>query len=273
MKYLSDNAIQWAIDRLRKRSHPFLGITFLACKTARLPVGSTTRMRLDWIMRKHLNDHHRLAPRSDYYFQPFGGKRAWAGPQYPSSGLRSFNTGMFHRAFLHPKRTQEWGFVENYVNEIADVGRYLGDRVVLDIQAIAVWALKDREWSEHDTLAAVIDCFLESYRITNYERDILFSVDELVEREALHRGIFDERPPDLKNIAFRYGAPPDCGTAHDNGVNKKRARLLGLALSDVGPSNRLSMDLGERLIPLQFQVNPWGATGHARCVCPSESSS
>ena len=28
-----------------------------------------------------------------------------------------------------------------------------------------------------------------------------------------------------------------------------------------------------RLIPLQFQVNPWSATGYAPCVCPRESTS
>ena len=122
MKYLSDTAIQWAIDRLRKRSHPFLGIAFLACKTAGLPVGSTVRIRLDGVTQGHLDRCHRLAPRSDYYFQPFGGKKAWAGPHHPSKGLQSFNTGRFHRAFMHPKRTQEWGFVENYVDEIADAG-------------------------------------------------------------------------------------------------------------------------------------------------------
>lgn len=242
MKYLSDAAIQWAIDRLRKRSHPFLGITFLACKSAGLPVGSTARVRLDRVTREHLDRHHRLAPQSDYYFQPFGGKKAWAGPKYPSKGLQSFNTGKFGRAFRHPGGTQEWGFVENYVDEIADVGRY-----ALDIQAISVWVLKDRKWSDRDTLATVIDCFLESYRITKYERNNLFSMDgfgmadESVNGGASHRGIFDERPPDLIGIAFRYGAPPD------NKVDKKRSRLLGLELSDVGPSEKLSMDLGERL--------------------------
>ncbi len=242
MKYLSDAAIRWAIDRLRKGSHPFLGITFLACKSAGLPVGSTARVRLDRVTREHLDRHHRLAPQSDCYFQPFGGKKAWVGPKYPSKGLQPFNTGKFARAFRHPGGTQEWGFVENYVDEIADVGRY-----ALDLQAVSVWVLKDRKWSDRDSLETVIDCFLESYRITKYERDNLFSMDgfgmadELANEDVSHCGIFDERPPDLRGIAFRYGAPPD------NKVDKKRSRLLRLALSDVGPSKRLSMDLGKRL--------------------------
>ena len=182
------------------------------------------------------------AAKATVIFSRSAGRRRGWGQRYPSKGLQPFNTGKFARAFRHPGGTQEWGFVENYVDEIADVGRY-----ALDLQAVSVWVLKDRKWSDRDSLETVIDCFLESYRITKYERDNLFSMDgfgmadELANEDVSHCGIFDERPPDLRGIAFRYGAPPD------NKVDKKRSRLLRLALSDVGPSKRLSMDLGKRL--------------------------
>ena len=59
--YFSAEYILKAIDVLNS-VHPFHGITFLACKKAKLPVGEESEFPMDSQTKKFLEDYHRLDP-------------------------------------------------------------------------------------------------------------------------------------------------------------------------------------------------------------------
>ena len=61
--YLSDEDILRSIGTLN-RVHPFLGITFLACKKFELPVGRTAQISVDGLTKRHMDEYHRLSPDS-----------------------------------------------------------------------------------------------------------------------------------------------------------------------------------------------------------------
>ena len=161
MKYLAEESVRWAITRLQQGAHPFLGITFLACKAAGLPIGETRNISLDSITKGHLNRHHRLAPQSRYYFQPFSSRQFWVTEKYPSSGLQAINTQTFRSIFIHPKGSRRWGLVTDYVRQIVEVVNGLTGDGYPNLLAIAIWLQKHRGWEDHITLESVLSQFLE----------------------------------------------------------------------------------------------------------------
>ena len=167
MKYLSSNAVSWAISQLRKGSHPFLGITFLACKKAGLPVEETVHMKLDTLTKEHLKTHHRLDPQSKFYFQPFKSTKPWVAQKYPSSGLQAINTQTFRQVFIHKKGSQSWGFEGNYVEKISQAVRDSSGYKLIPLTAIAIWIGKNDVWEDEDSLNSVIKQFFEelSYNV------------------------------------------------------------------------------------------------------------
>ena len=123
MKYLSEEAIRWAVTALKRSAHPFVGITFLACKENKLPVGEAMTFRLDQYTREFMDKHHRLDEESRYYFQPFRSRQYWVNKKYPSSGLQAINTQTFSNVFLHKKSTNVWGFSDSYIDRILHILR------------------------------------------------------------------------------------------------------------------------------------------------------
>ena len=115
--FLSLKAIGSAVRALRG-VHPFHGITFLACKRFSLPVGTTTAVQMDGITKSFLIEHHRVDPESDWFYQPFKSSdtsKHWLSSDYASSGLQAINTQTVRDAFIHPARSREWGWADNYV--------------------------------------------------------------------------------------------------------------------------------------------------------------
>ncbi len=262
MKYLSSKSVAWAINELRKATHPFVGITFLACKDAELPVGRALSLSLDALTREHLDKYHRLDPQSDYYFQPFKSNKYWLTSTYASSGLQAINTQTFGNSFIHGKNTRTWGFHAHYVSIIAEVLDSLGAQGP-PLEAIAIWLGKSRPWNDVDTLSTVVRAFLESYRIDGAERDHLF-VDGAISDADDANGLFSEGAADLKSMAYDFQTPPDV-------PEEAGGALSGLRLRNIGPAQRLDVDFGERLTVIAgdnglgksflLEVGWWALTG------------
>ncbi|HGW6077687.1 TPA: hypothetical protein ACNIP2_004371 [Escherichia coli] len=108
--FFSQNAVLNAIVDLKK-VHPFFGITFLVCKKNNLPIGTSTQFALDAKNKCFLEEVHKIDPDSEYFYQPFTYQTSheWLNNNYASSGLQAINTQTFSAAFIHPKRTQQWG--------------------------------------------------------------------------------------------------------------------------------------------------------------------
>lgn len=240
MRYLSHNAIVWAIRELRRSSHPFLGITYLACKKANLPVGDTREIGLDAVTRDHLEDHHYLDPYSKYYFQPFRSNRYWFTVEgYPFGSLHVTDTQTFWPVFIRHKGMSQWGFTEDYVDTIGQIVNILPGFGALPLDAIAIWTGKNCVWHDSATLVSIIAWFEESYHITEAERTWLFTLSDPLSRPA-EGALFDDEPADLKFVAYEFRPPPDA-------PRERAGTLTAMHLAHIGPARKFALELGQRL--------------------------
>lgn len=259
---MTQAAIRWAIQELQKKSHPFLGISFLACKRQNLPVGKTYNISLDAITRSHLDQHHQLDPKTAYYFQPFKSNKPWVTPKYPSTGLQSTNTRSFGSAFVHRKGRKGWGFHKNYVHNIKAVVEEAPGYGPTSLLGLAIWIGKDRTWPDDVDISTVVQFLLERYRITPLERRILFA--------DTHTGtpikrLFTSEPADLCAVAHEFGLPPDA-------PSETLGALTSLQLLGVGPARQFSITFGDRLTLIAgdnglgktflLDTTWWALTGH-----------
>ena len=238
MMYLSGDAVSWSISELRKRSHPFLGVTFLACKKIGLPVGTTSPMSLDTETKKHLEEHHRLDPQSEFYFQPFKSNKPWVVRKYPSAGLQAINTQTFGQVFIHEKGSRHWGFKENYVEEIWQTIETSSNHGPIPLEAIAIWIGKNDVWGDEDSLTSIVDQFLKRYHITSEEKTKLFT--QVNTLDLIDSTLFNDQLTDLKAIAYDIGLPPDA-------PSETEGTLTTLYLRDIGPAKKFDLEFGERL--------------------------
>ncbi len=244
MTYISESAILQAMNKLKASTHPFLGITFLACKKFGLPVGKTVRVRLDAVTKKHLRKHHCLDADSKHFFQPFKSPKNWVKSDYASTGLQGTNTRTFGNVFLHERGSAEWGFAENYVDLMIRSGIRASRYQRTPLAAIAIWAAKDQEWPADTTLEGLVEDFLRRYDITPREqREFFSSVPSLTQLPMTAQGpppsLIQSEAPDLKAIAHRIEPPPD---AHE-----PEGTLAAIEVSGVGPADSLKLDFGKRL--------------------------
>ena len=236
--YLSHPIVRWSIEQLRERCHPFVGITFLASKQANVPVGTTRNMKLDSLTRRHLENHHRLDPDSEFFFQPFKSSRDsfWVASNYPSSGLQAVNTQTFSDVFLpRARRGRSWGFVSKYVEEIDRRIAGLGGYGRASIVALAVWLGKRQRWPDNVSIEFVVNWFRETYRLTDEEVDGLLDSSIVPPFAAVMDDFVD-----LKAVAYEFGLPADA-------PGQSEGTLQSIRLSDVGPAKDLRLDFGQRL--------------------------
>ena len=239
MTYVTESAIAAAINELKASTHPFVGITFLACKKFGLSVGKTVQVRLDKLTKQHLDRHHRLDPGTLHYFQPFKSRKNWLASDYASSGLQAINTQTFLSAFLHERGSAHWGFTKNYVQQIKSIMRR-GGYQRMPLSAIAIWTAKGRKWPPGTTLDSVVRDFLRRYRITLEEREALLSSGGQLRMTAREvPSPVQPAAPDLKAVAHRVEPPPDALV--------RPGTLTGVEAKGVGPADILRLDLGKRL--------------------------
>lgn len=236
MIYLSAEYILSAIKQLSP-VHPFLGITFLACKKDSLPVGIPVEFQMDNKTRGFMNSIHKICPYSEYYFQPYRTvkKKCWLATKYPSSGLQAINTQTFNSAFIHSRNSKEWCWSSDYVDQIADIA-VTNDKKRLPLSAIAIWVYKDRKWKDTNTIDDVISKFIKDYHITKEEIFKLFSDNT----EFPNVPAFQNKPVSWNQLSNSFVAPPDEKPDHEGTLSK-------LELVNVGPCDHVDMVLSPRL--------------------------
>lgn len=236
MPYLSAETISRAIGHLHRDVHPFVGITFLACKRAALPVGAETQISIDDLTRSHLDQYHLFADISDYYFQPFKSVKFWVERKYPSAGLQAINTQTFGEVFEHKKGAARWGFASNYVVVLAAKLRALRYRKKPRLIDLAIWIYKDIELDERASPRDLINTFVAEFKLTPEELQALFDSEEPTAAEF---AFTEPRPPALEYLKY-FDPAPDSPT--DVG-----GTLVELSLSHVGPVDELELELGDRM--------------------------
>jgi hypothetical protein len=233
--YLSTKTIVDSIERL-KYINPFYGITYLACKENNLPVGETKELSMDNLTKNFMEKVHKIHPTSMHYFQPYESNtsdKRWVVFRYPSTGLRSRNTKVFHMAFTHSALNRTWGWAKDYVDILAEKleGKLLS---ALDL---GIWFFKTNNWSEDTSYQNIIAEFFEYFHIGLDEQRKLFLP---IESSVLLRVDFQERVTTWNELRFYLPSPPDA-------VPERGATLSYLEINNAGPASQFIFEPGRHL--------------------------
>lgn len=235
MLYLSAEYILHAIELLAP-VHSFMGITYLTCKKHNLPVGHAIDFGMDNNTKDFMEQVHKIYPESEYYFTPYITIRDkhWIKPRYPSTGLQSLNTRTFKTAFIHKSRSKEWGWAANYIEILSSIGLQRGEKIPLT--ALSIWAQKEMEWEDTSSIEDVRKKFIMDYHLTPVELNTFFIEDD----EYPNCPAFQPDVYSWNQLSGIITAPPDAAP-------DKAGTLVRLALNNVGPTDRISIDFAQRL--------------------------
>lgn len=231
--YFSAEQIKRAITQLRA-VHPFFGITFLACKREGLPIGVPNELHLNKITKIHMDQHHRLNPSSNFYYQPFCQTGKWVRNDYPSSRLQTVNTQTFKGAFIHPPKKPQWGWAHDYINYLNQFISHNMQGKKIPAYALSVWLYKNEDVSEA-TPADLVLRFIEDYRI-HEEEEALFD----------QRMTISDGAPTETHVAAWHDLRPFVGRSPDE--LPVRGGMLGhLHIRGTGPAPELRMEPSEHM--------------------------
>jgi hypothetical protein len=214
--------------------NPFFGMSFLAFKENKIPVGAVQTLNFSVIAGNILTRHYR--PSSTYagFYNPFFTSRRenrWLSPRYGSTSLQRITKDTFSDALLHPSE-QEWGWRREYVRVLRD--RHLKEQRIPAFH-LAVWLFREDEWPDRVTPRRVTDRLVKQYKITDDEFDTLF--DDTHEPTPEWRSAAPISEAELLDyIGQPPGSPPSSGAA-----------LRSLEMRGVGPATRLNYEPAERL--------------------------
>lgn len=237
--YLTADAVVNAINTLSERVHPFVGITFLACKAHNLSVGREESVRVDSLTRDHLNKYHRLNRKSNFFFQPFKSIRWWVSPKYASSGLQTANTQTFSSVFLHKRKSSKWGFADDYLEQMQKILHENNMPERVPSLPLAVWIFKSIELHSATDPRNLLDLFYKNFRITDVERTELFD-DNLSNLPLTGDELFCDEPLAISSVLNSFDPAPDSEA-------ELGRTLTSLKIEYSGLSPKLELEFGERL--------------------------
>ena len=254
-QWLSARQIRDSLDRL-KRVHPYFGMTFLAFKAGRLPVGSQTDLNFSSVMRDFLQKYYKPSKSYSGYYNPFitsNPSNRWVTHKYPSGALQRITVDTFGAAILHTKKGTQWGWRPNYVEVLLGLQTHSATAPI-PILHLAVWLYRNDAYT---TAATLIDRFLYEFHIHPDEHG-LFNL-ETVE----HLSTSPHRLPD--RMLFRtIGWPP--GESHGDSIT-----IRSLQMREVGPAlalhyratPRLNLITGDNSLGKTFLLDCawWAITG------------
>ena len=234
--YISSQLVLRAIEEL-KRVHPFHGITFLVCKRKNLPVDNPVEFDMNSLTRQHMDDHHKLVPTSNFYFQPFrsNSPKHWLKHDYPSSGLQAINTQTFGPAFIHERRGKTWAWDIDYLSVLEE--RLAGGQKI-PAWALAVWLYRSRDWKIENNLKMLISFFINEYNITKAEYRKLFSAS--IPKNLGKVDIFVDSAYDWDELKHEIDPPPDA-------IPERGGTLASLHVHGTGPADDMFLQPARRL--------------------------
>ena len=145
----------------------------------------------------------------------------------------------FQSAFIHPKGGDIWGWQTNYLEELEQGLGHNRQRRKIPAFALAIWLYRERELPQQTNPENLLQTFLDEFRISDEERDVLFDVS--IPSEVAENTFLSPIPiswdDHLKPVA---GRPPDAKP-------ESGATLRYLELRAVGPSKNLKFEPAERL--------------------------
>ncbi len=253
--WLSAHQIRESLDRL-KRVHPYFGMTFLAFKARRLPVGNQTDLNFSSTMRDFLQKHYKPSKSYSGYYNPFitsNPSNRWVTHKYPSGALQRITVDTFGSAILHTKKGSKWGWRPNYVDILLGL-QTRAHTAPIPVLHLAAWLYRNDPYS---TPTILIDQFLHEFHIHPEEHG-LFNL-ETVE----HLSTSSHRLPD-RTLFRTIGWPP--GESHGDSIT-----IRSLDMREVGPAlalhyratPRLNLITGDNSLGKTFLLDCawWAITG------------
>lgn len=234
-KFLSIDQIDDSLQGLAKL-HPFFGMSFLAFKTADLPVGSAKSLNFSKAIQRVLERHYKPASEYKGFYNPFqtsDKSNRWTAARYGSTTLQRITADTFGDALIHEKTSSFWGWHLKYVERLE---KHLGPNRIPAFH-LAAWLNRDSEWPDAITPEGIIERLISEFLFTHEELTSLF---DLTIPWSLPEGWISTRPFSENELLARIGYPPGVAPPGD-------AALKELELYDVGPSRQLIFEPAPRL--------------------------
>lgn len=254
--YISLNQIKQSLEALEP-IHPFFGITFLAFKYGKVPVGDAIDFHADAKELEFMEKYYKPEKSSKYFyrvFRPSNKAQRWLREDYPSSGSQSTRTKRgFAEAFIHDRDTAIWGWKIDYVEHLK---AQLRNRQKVPSFHLAVWLYRDREWATTATAESILERFREEFMLTPTELEGLYSPN--VPQEVDKSALFVDRIVTWRDLRSLIGNPPDAN-------QEEGGTLTYMGLRAIGPVAHAELSLGERL-NLVTGDNGLGKTFLLECI-------
>ena len=268
MRFIPGAAVLSALPKLGS-PNPFFGTCYLAFKRLGVPVGSTTSLVFARVNREFLEEHYHPSATHAGFYHPFhasGTKPGWVSEEYARTSLQRIAKNTFQSALIHPSNSDQWGWVDNYVDRLAE---HL-DRKGIPAFELAIWLYQRRELPSGCTPESLVDMLFTQHNISAAEQEILFDLtvpnvdDDWLDANSLSDA-------DVLDI---IGYPPE---EHSD----RASSLLELTLSNVGPArhfkyeptSRLNLVTGDNSLGKTFLLECawWALTGEwiDRVAAPS----
>lgn len=236
-KYISSALIRESIERLSQH-HVFFGTTFLVLKQVEVPIGRTVRISLDELNKSFLQQHYRIHPKSEYFFDPFKKNRKqgyWVKPKYASTTLQAINTQTFRDALLHEPNQNVWGWSTSYLQKLTE---RLVRKTKVPIFYLAVWIYQAERWPDSISNQEICRKLIREFHITPAETRALFEFG--IDSELSAEASFHSMPARWQQILEGFASPPDVPP-------EQGGTLQLLEFSGIGPLKMLELKPAQRL--------------------------
>ncbi len=236
--------------------HPFFGMTFLAFKKARLPIGHVDPVNFSKVVNDLLVAHYRPTETYDGFYNPFKTITRWVSERYASTSQQRIAADTFADAFLHEKGTSQWGWKRDYIGKLQE---HLGDERIPAFD-LAVWLYRQEKWQKRHTCRNIVQRLLQECGISQSEQQELF---DLASPKSM-RGRLVPSPLSEMKILDVIGQPP--GAEPEEGAALRLLETMGIGPSHCfryEPAERLNLITGDNSLGKTFLLETiwWALTG------------
>ena len=156
--YISITQIERSLYNL-KDMHPFFGMSFLAFKKARLPVGRTQPIVFSQLAVDILNLYYKPASTYDGFYNPFHSskpKERWVKPRYYDTSMQRWTFDTFGDALIHQKGSPARGWRSDYIVSLVEEAS-VAACVNPGLRPWRFWLFRNVDWANGKVEKQIVD--------------------------------------------------------------------------------------------------------------------